>query len=903
MRLGKRMGIWQVYGLWPWLLVLSLPAQSQTFPTAPTNLLANVVSARIDLSWADTSTNEDGFKIERSVDGTNFTQIAQVLSNTTTHRDTTAWYGTTYYYRVRSYNAAGDSGFSNIASGTTVNFCSAQISVVGWGDNEAGEAMPPAGLTGVVAIAAGGHHSLALKSNGTVVGWGTNRFGEATPPAGLTGVVAIAAGEDHSLALKSDGTVIQWGLFMPPLSGIVAIAGGASYSLALRYDGTVVGYGDNGSGKATPPEGLNGVVGIACGLDHSLALRSDGTVVGWGANDYGQTNVPSGLTGVVEIAAGWWYSLALKSDGTVLGWGRNAEGQVTPPPGLSNVVAIAAGDFHSLALKSDGTVVGWGYNGYGQATPPANLTGVRAIAAGGYHSLAVVVTLSPPSGLTATAVSSNQINLTWASSGSPDGFNIERALDIGGSPGEWTQIASVDSNVTEYSDAGLVSDTKFWYRVQAFVNTCGFSPYSNQANATAPSQPGAPSNLTAMASSESRVDLFWTDNSNNEYGFLIERAPDNGGIPDAWALITTASVNAVGYSDNGLTPNAKYWYRVRAYNVGGYSAYSDEASATTLLITAPSGLYAVALSTNTIQLGWSDNSAYEDGYKIERAADTNGAPDVWAQIATVNSNLGSYADAGLLDGTRYWYRVRAYNALGNSDYAGPVSATTSLSAPTNLTAVVVSESQIDLSWAENSVGEDGYTVERSTVFGKGAQFSVIATTAVNVATYSDFGASCGPALYRVRAYKASLVSAYSNVATADTTSVDADLDGIADCWTKQFFGHSTGQAGDNSRATDDADGDGQNNLTEFLAGTDPTDSASAFRIFSITNTTSYVQIRWNIGVGRTCIVQAASSVDNSFSNISQNIVNFGINGEYPSYSERGDVTNAPVRFYRIRLVP
>jgi len=65
-------------------------------------------------------------------------------------------------------------------------------------------------LSGVTAVAAGGWHNPALKSDGTLVGWGDNGAGQATPPAGLTDVIAIAAGFLHSLALKSDGTVVGW---------------------------------------------------------------------------------------------------------------------------------------------------------------------------------------------------------------------------------------------------------------------------------------------------------------------------------------------------------------------------------------------------------------------------------------------------------------------------------------------------------------------------------------------------------------------------------------------------------------------------------------------------------------------------------------------------------------------
>ncbi len=232
-----------------------------------------------------------------------------------------------------------------------------QAQVVGWGENNYGQATPPSGLGVVQAIGAGYFHNLAVRTDGTVVGWGLNNSGQATPPAGLSGVYAISAGGNHSLALKTDGTVVGWGL--------------------------------NGYGQATPPAGLARVQAIAAGGFHSLALKSDGTVVGWGENTYGAAAPPAGLTGVKAIAAGYEYSLALKTDGTVVGWGDNHYGQAAPPAGLPAVARISAGGYHSLALTCGGTVVGWGDNFYGEATPPASLAHVKDIKAGSYHSLAL----------------------------------------------------------------------------------------------------------------------------------------------------------------------------------------------------------------------------------------------------------------------------------------------------------------------------------------------------------------------------------------------------------------------------------------------------------------------------------------------------------------------------------
>jgi hypothetical protein len=80
-----------------------------------------VSSSQINLSWTDNSNNETGFKVERSSDGTTFTQIATVGANVTTYADTGLPALTKYYYRVRAYNAGGNSAYSNIASAKTRN--------------------------------------------------------------------------------------------------------------------------------------------------------------------------------------------------------------------------------------------------------------------------------------------------------------------------------------------------------------------------------------------------------------------------------------------------------------------------------------------------------------------------------------------------------------------------------------------------------------------------------------------------------------------------------------------------------------------------------------------------------------------------------------------------------------
>jgi len=184
-----------------------------------------------------------------------------------------------------------------------------------------------------------------------------------------------------------------------------------------------------------------------------------------------------------------------------------------------------------------------------------------------------------PANLAATAVSSSQINLTWADSDTEQGFKIERCTGAGCS--DFAQIATVGANVTSYSNTGLTPSTSYSYRVRAY-NAAGDSDYSNTASAVtqaAPALPAAPTNLVATAVSKSQINLTWTDNASNETGFRIERC--KGSTCTNFSQIATVGANVTSYANTKLTANTTYRYRVYAYNASGNSGYSNIASATT----------------------------------------------------------------------------------------------------------------------------------------------------------------------------------------------------------------------------------------------------------------------------------------------------------------------------------
>ena len=267
-----------------------------------------------------------------------------------------------------------------------------------------------------------------------------------------------------------------------------------------------------------------------------------------------------------------------------------------------------------------------------------------------------------PSNLNATAQSSTQINLSWTdNSNNESGFKIERK---NGSSGNWSEIAQVATNTTSYSDNNLTPNTQYCYQVRAY-NSAGNSNYSNESCATTSDvPPNDPTNLSATAQSSTQINLSWTDNSDNETGFKIEQKSGSSGN---WSEIAQVAANTTSYSDNNLTPNTQYCYQVRAYNSAGNSNYSNESCATTSDVppNPPTNLSVTPQSSTQINLSWTDNSNNESGFKIERKEGSGGA---WSEIAQIGANTTTYNDNNLTPNTQYFYRVRAYNSIGNSDY-------------------------------------------------------------------------------------------------------------------------------------------------------------------------------------------------------------------------------------------
>lgn len=180
-----------------------------------------------------------------------------------------------------------------------------------------------------------------------------------------------------------------------------------------------------------------------------------------------------------------------------------------------------------------------------------------------------------PSGLSATAVSTSQIDLAWTDNATDEtGYVVQRSTD----GTTFATAATLGANVIGWSDTGRDGATTYWYRVAA-TGSGGTSAYSNVANATTqtPTAPAAPTNLLATAVSGTQINLTWVDNATDETGFVVQRSLDGTTFTNA----ATLGVNIVSWNDAGRTSNTTYWYRVQAVNGTVVSAWSNVASDTT----------------------------------------------------------------------------------------------------------------------------------------------------------------------------------------------------------------------------------------------------------------------------------------------------------------------------------
>ena len=266
-----------------------------------------------------------------------------------------------------------------------------------------------------------------------------------------------------------------------------------------------------------------------------------------------------------------------------------------------------------------------------------------------------------PSSLQATAGNA-QVSLTWSSVTGATSYHVKRSATTGG---PYTQLSSPSS--PSFTDTGVTNGTKYFYVVSA-LNSAGESANSAEVNATptAPATvPTAPTGLQASAGN-TQVALAWSA-STGATSYHVKRSTVAGGPFTQISAPTGAS-----FTDPGLTNGTTYFYVVTAVNSAGESANSNQASATPsapiLIPVVPTNLSATAGNTQ-VSLTWTASTG-ATSYHVKRSTTTGGP---YAQISAPAA--ASFTDAGLTDGTTYFYVVSALNSAGESANSNQASAT------------------------------------------------------------------------------------------------------------------------------------------------------------------------------------------------------------------------------------
>jgi hypothetical protein len=365
-----------------------------------------------------------------------------------------------------------------------------------------------------------------------------------------------------------------------------------------------------------------------------------------------------------------------------------------------------------------------------------------------------------PFNLTATALTTTQIDLAWSEGTMDDtGFIVEESTDglnFAAINGTSVQFPTTPENMRAYLVQGLTPGKTYYFRVRAVGPQGAFSSQTSNvaSNTTTPvTIPATPVIMDPIVLSNSEIEIKWNDNADNEDNYMVLLNWQGGlDIPDV-----TLAANTNDFIISGLQGDTLYEMRVRATNYAGSSVVSEEVSATTMP-DPPSGLTATADSPNSVALSW--NQVYNaQGYTIQSSLDGR----TWTTITPSLVTNTTYEVTNVTANDQY--RISVTMPDGVSPYSAP--ATITQPAASDLAVTSAGDDEIDLAWTPVP-SASGYELERS--IGNSGVWTTL--TAPTSTSYADTGLTPGTQYsYRIRVLNSMGASAYTTV--TQTTSIPA----------------------------------------------------------------------------------------------------------------------------------
>jgi titin len=748
-----------------------------TLPVAPTLSAATLITqSGFTANWAAV-TGAVGYRLDvstSSIFASTVTGYADLnVLSVTSYAVAGLTAGTTYYYRVRSYNAGGSS--ANPATPISVTTVPPDpVAVAATAVTQTGFKATwnqSTGATGyyldIATDAAFSTYVTGFQNKSLTPG--------TTTSATVTGLVPDALYYYRVRSFNASGTsnnsnVITQSTLATPVATAAtlvgqtgftanwsAATGATSYKLDVSTSNTfatyVTGYNNKDVGNVTTYP----ITGLTAGITYYYRVRAFSTVAS--AN----SNVITQATLGIPVASA---ASAITQTGFTANWGA---------------ATSATGYYLDIATNSAFTTFVTGFNGFdagsvtsytatGLASSTTYYYRVRSYSSGGSSTNSNTINLttlpptppSPVAGL-ASQVSQYAFTANWSASAGATGYRLDVAIDSGFSS-MVTGYADLNVlNVTSYAVTGLKAGITYYYRVRAY-NAGGVSSNSGTISqvTNSPTAPGVPVATPASAILTTGFTANWGGVAGAD-GYVLDVATDPSFVLASYVAGYLAKdvLNVTSFAVTGLNPGTTYYYRVRTYNTVGTSAVSNTITAVTVPA-LPTGLAASFVTTTGFTLSWGAVTG-ATGYRLDVAAD---AAFTAILPAYNNKDAGAVTTAiisGLTAGTTYYTRVRPYNSSGTGSNSDTLVQATLPVAPTVATAQSVTQDSFIVSWGIVS-GATGYYLDAAldanfTSYVTGFQTKNVG----NVTAATVTGLAAGTTyFYRARAYNSGGTSANSN---------------------------------------------------------------------------------------------------------------------------------------------